>query len=206
MIGWIVFFIVFIGMMISLIFVVIKLKTTVTGGVPPNSKIYFFLGTQGTKGHALGVQVHSEVPQESSGEFKLVTCKPLDIPYNHKGKPIKRDNFEVGISKEFVIDIPSGENSLFRNMCLVFPRSPTELAKGIKNNILGSALIFSNATLALTDKAVKYMEEHECTVNQALNTIKKRGDELYLTYKREMENALKQNIKEKAAETKSKEN
>ncbi len=204
MIGWIIFFVVFIGMMISLVFVVLKLKNVATGGVPPNSKIYIFFGAEGTKGHALGVGVKADVPQSGSTEYKLVTCKPLDIPYNHKGKPIRRENFEVGIHRNFSINISSGSNSLFRDFCFVFPRIATELPKEMRNNPLGKAIVFANTYLSLNDKAVKYLEEHESTITQALNSVKQQGDDLFITYKREMENALKERIKEKSTESNDK--
>ncbi len=196
MIGWVVFLVIFILVVVGTIVLIYRLSKVNMGGVSPNAKLLCFFGTNNSRGHALGVELVTTLSEAGSSDTKIVKFKPLDVPYNKRGKPIKCENVELAVRRNLMVDVPSGANSLHRNICYVFPGNVADISPELRNHPFGQALAFNTQYLNFTDKAIKIAQDKDISEKEALSLLMPERDQMVNMYKQKLDEMLNTKIAE----------
>ena len=163
--------------------------------LPPNSQLVHIFGTGNTRGHSLGVI--KGFKKVLSGDSLLIEFRPLDVPYDRRGRPESCKDVQFAVRPELITEIPAGGNSLYRSEIYVAPSSPTDLSPIFRNTTLGASLAFGIAQLNLTDKAVSMIKNQKGSERETLALLEKEEHELITRFKTEIETLSKEKMRER---------
>ncbi len=171
-----------------------KLSKLIRPDVPPNSPLIFSLDTLKTKGFAFGVQKEIKNANSSS---TLIEMKPLDLPYDYRGKPVMKENFDFAIRNEKKIELPTGALSYHRSCIILLPESSANLNSEFRNTEFGMAISGLIELRNFKDKAIDIISNRQAGERSHVALLEEAQNQLMSFYKGMIQEVTSQ-AKEKA--------
>lgn len=177
---------------ITIIILLVRAINKIKLDIPPNSPLIWNLDTSKSGGFSTGVLAHYH--STNFRDRKIISMRPLDVPYDDKGKAIEQENIEFAFRIEKSIELPPGALSRHRGNIIIMPESASDLDERFRNTPLGIAFSSAIELMEFKDKAIDIMRKRQTSERSAIKLLEDEEHKIITTLENRIKDFTKSQI------------
>ena len=181
-------FLVFIGILVY------RISKKIGSDMPVKPSIVVTFDPSKTGGHCLLVVKSID---SKFGDRLIIEAKPLDLPYDPKGKSVECPNQRFAVRKEKAIMLSEGALSAFRDFIIIAPENSMMLDERFRNSPVGFGFCMMCELTEFKDKALDSVMSRQFGERSTMALLESEENKL-VTMVREAARKIKEDVQSKA--------